>query len=388
MTRVQFRSALAAGEVQHRFYPFEFRANGDGDEENREFGGVAMRYGDVAELPWGEKEKFEPRAFGDLVREDILMDQQHDRNLLLARTGAGLKITDSRSELRIDVDMPRTPTGDAALAMVRENLLRGFSVAFIPVEWRYDENERTTTIERADLKRVSLVDIPAYPQAKVDRRAQMDEKQIRELVNTAIGEALKERSGDQIDADELASAVAKAVEPQIREQVDSAIEARAAAEQATAAAEAAAAEERAAAEQARAAAETAAEEARAAAEQAKTDAEAAIEQAKADATEQAHQRAELLVLIAPLVDDDAETRGMTSHELLVLAVGDEIDDSAERSEDYLTAKVEDILARRKAAEGNGKKVTERKRSSVAVGGRGPINVLNMPRPKATASSSN
>ena len=88
-------------------------------------------------------------------------------------------------------------------------------------------------------------------------------------------------------------------------------------------------------------------------------AEAEAERAKADAMKKkqeeeememkkkAGKRADLLTLINPLLPDGLEKRDeMSNHALLVAAVGDEVSDAANRSEDYLLAKVEAIAERR------------------------------------------
>ena len=62
-------------------------------------------------------------------------------------------------------------------------------------------------------------------------------------------------------------------------------------------------------------------------------------------------RAELIMSVKPLLPTDFETRGKTNHEILVAAAGEEVERAAERSEEYLLAKVEGIMERR-AAVGN------------------------------------
>ena len=63
----------------------------------------------------------------------------------------------------------------------------------------------------------------------------------------------------------------------------------------------------------------------------------------------AEERAELLVLVRGLLPETFDTREATNREILVAAAGDEVKGAAERSADYLLAKVEEIVARRAAA---------------------------------------
>ena len=64
----------------------------------------------------------------------------------------------------------------------------------------------------------------------------------------------------------------------------------------------------------------------------------------------AEERADLLVMVRDLLPEDFEARGASNHDILVAAAGEEVEDAEERSEDYLRAKIEDIVARRTAAE--------------------------------------
>ena len=57
-------------------------------------------------------------------------------------------------------------------------------------------------------------------------------------------------------------------------------------------------------------------------------------------------RADLIVQVQPLMPKDYAFAGKTRSEILVTAAGDEVPNAAERSDDYLHAKVEGILERR------------------------------------------
>ena len=69
---MKIRESKTDDKLQRRFV--EFRYDGD-----RTISGVAMRYGDVAKLPWGDKERFEPGAFGNVGSKDVILNFQHDR---------------------------------------------------------------------------------------------------------------------------------------------------------------------------------------------------------------------------------------------------------------------------------------------------------------------
>ena len=141
------------GSVERRFC--ELRVEGEG----RFLAGTAIRYGDVATLPWG-RERFEAGAF-DVRAADVILNAQHDRASPLARTGGGLMLTDSAAALEIRAELPETRAADDVLALVRAKVLRGLSVEFNAMRERMLGGVRV--IERAELRGVSVVDRPAYP---------------------------------------------------------------------------------------------------------------------------------------------------------------------------------------------------------------------------------
>lgn len=129
--------------------------------------GIAVRYGDIATLPFG-KEVIDAGAFGNLHDADIILNRQHDRAKPLARTGGGgLEVIDSPTELNLRADLPDTPTGQEALTLVRSGVLRGFSIEFRAI--REYVRERILHVAEAALVGIALVDRPAYPDSQVFR---------------------------------------------------------------------------------------------------------------------------------------------------------------------------------------------------------------------------
>ena len=63
----------------------------------------------------------------------------------------------------------------------------------------------------------------------------------------------------------------------------------------------------------------------------------------------AEDRADLLLLVRSLLPPDFKHRGKTSHEIMVAAVGSEVENAAERSEDYLLARLEMLAELRQRA---------------------------------------
>ena len=131
--------------------------------------GPLLRYGDISP---DFKERFEPTAFDSLDFEtlDLILNIQHTRGRIVARSNAGLTLTNSRAELSVRADVPETPIGSEALAMTAAGLLRGFSVEFQPVQAHLESG--LLVIDRALILDLSLVDRPAYPASVAAVRAE------------------------------------------------------------------------------------------------------------------------------------------------------------------------------------------------------------------------
>ena len=141
---------------------FELRA----DPEKRLLAGVAVRYGDVATLPWG-KERIAPGAFAPFG--DIILNDGHQRTVPLARTGgAGLELIDSAERLAFEATLPNTRAADDVLELVRARVMRGASVEFFPTEEKMVDG--VVEIQRAKLVGIGVVDVPAYPDSEVAAR--------------------------------------------------------------------------------------------------------------------------------------------------------------------------------------------------------------------------
>ena len=143
--------------LETRFSPVTFR---DAADSAGRVEGVAVRYGDTAQLP-GFRERFERGAFGDVGGLDVIANLQHDRTRPLARTGGGgLALTDGPDALRAAVELPDTRDGADTAALLRRGVLRGFSVEFRVEAERFEAGIRI--VERATLRGLALVDRPAY----------------------------------------------------------------------------------------------------------------------------------------------------------------------------------------------------------------------------------
>ena len=142
--------------VEYRFFALEYRA-----EAGNKVTGTVLRYGSVAEIGGAFQERFAPGAFGDVQSSDVIANVQHDRRKPVARTqGGGLRLSDSATELKADLELADTTDGKDALELLRRGILKGFSVEFTATKESYQDEVRV--VEKADLSAISLVDRPAY----------------------------------------------------------------------------------------------------------------------------------------------------------------------------------------------------------------------------------
>lgn len=146
-------------EAERRFV--EFRAGDDGV-----IVGTAIRYGDRATFgDWSER--FEP---GSLRFSDVIANLMHNRDKPVARTGAGLTLTDGPNALEARIELPDTAPAREARELVTARILRGMSVEFRAKTERWEGRERI--IVAADLTGIGLVDRPAYAESAIAQRMQ------------------------------------------------------------------------------------------------------------------------------------------------------------------------------------------------------------------------
>ena len=96
-------------------------------QEGRRLSGVAIRYGEIGQSPFGP-ERFEAGAFQPLG--DVILNVQHERGRPLARTGAGLILDDDETALQVRADLPGTTEAENTLALVKAGVLKGLSMHF------------------------------------------------------------------------------------------------------------------------------------------------------------------------------------------------------------------------------------------------------------------
>ena len=154
----------------------ERRAAAVVSDGQRSLTGKIVLYGVPTSIDGGIfTEQFEPGAFGDLSDADLILNFQHERSRPLARTGAGLTLVNTETELAVHAVLPETREADDALTLVRSGIVRGLSVEFFADEDSFDGSLRRIT--KARIADIGLVDRPAYPDATVEVRAAYERHQ-------------------------------------------------------------------------------------------------------------------------------------------------------------------------------------------------------------------
>lgn len=186
-----------------RYADVELRS-GEGELPSNTVEGVAVVFDREADMGWFI-EKIDRRAFDHTDMSDVVLNFNHDNNLLLAGTRNGsleLQVTDEGLFQRSSII--NTTQGEDVKKLVRSGLISKMSFAFTIAdggeiwETRSDGREYRTITDIDRLYDVSLVTFPAYPQtgawmrngdalaeehkALMERRAEQD-KRMKELLH-------------------------------------------------------------------------------------------------------------------------------------------------------------------------------------------------------------
>lgn len=133
---------------------FEVRLEAD----TREVVGLAVPYGQVADIGGQYREQFAPGAISSV--EDVKLFWQHSEPI-----GKILEGRDTADGFEIRAMISDTVRGQEAYTLLRDGVINKFSVGFIPVAQIRDGDLVTRT--EVQLKEVSLVSFPAFSGASV-----------------------------------------------------------------------------------------------------------------------------------------------------------------------------------------------------------------------------
>ena len=128
------------------------------ENEGRILSGTALHYQEVTDF--GHlKETFLPGAF-DPLPGDLILNRQHNRNILLARTPETLRVINSPEKLALSATLPETTEANDVLTLVRSKVLRGLSIEFRAITEDFIGGVRT--ISKAHLAGFGVVDKGQY----------------------------------------------------------------------------------------------------------------------------------------------------------------------------------------------------------------------------------
>jgi HK97 family phage prohead protease/HK97 family phage major capsid protein len=152
----------------------EFRLD---NAEERTITGLAVPYGQDANIGGAYNERFAPGAIADVT--DVKLFYGHETPIGVVTSG---RETDHGYEITAKVS--DTSLGNDVLTLMRDGALNKFSVGFVPVEQTRDGNTITRT--KVALKEVSVVPFPAYAGASI---TEVREESASELPNNNESES-------------------------------------------------------------------------------------------------------------------------------------------------------------------------------------------------------
>jgi len=180
-------------ELLHR--EFEIRTT---DLETREVTGIAVPYNEVTQIG-RMKEKFMPNSIN--VTKMPKLFYNHDEPIGIIRS-----MNDAEDGLHITAKISNTAKGNDAWTLVKDGVVRSFSIGFVPQEQTLDGDVVIRT--KVDLKEVSLVALPAY-EGSVITQYRNDTPENNNLGETKIMENPTQEAVDLTPAvDELSRRVA------------------------------------------------------------------------------------------------------------------------------------------------------------------------------------
>lgn len=162
-------------KVERRFYACELRAP---EKDSRTVEGYAAVFNSDSEIMWGSwVERIAPGAFSEVLKDDAVALFNHDPNLILARNGVNMTVTEDERGLKYRFDAPNTTAGNDLLENLRNGNIKQSSFAFTVKEETWNDSKDRSkpsirTINKVErLYDVSPVTYPAYPDTTVAQRS-------------------------------------------------------------------------------------------------------------------------------------------------------------------------------------------------------------------------
>ena len=150
-----------------------------GEESPRSITGVAVPWDTPAQVSSGESVLFRKGAFDVNAKAPKLLEG-HDMTQL---RGVVTELVEAEEGLLFTAKFAKTRASDEAIELVKAGAYDSVSVGAIPVKFKYDKNG-TMVVSKANLVEISLVAMPAFPDAVITEIAasQPDEESEEEVV--------------------------------------------------------------------------------------------------------------------------------------------------------------------------------------------------------------
>ena len=117
------------------------------------------------------REKIQPGAFADTLKDDVRALFNHDSNIVLGRTPKTLRMREDDVGLQVEIDPPDTTSARDLLTSIKRGDVSQMSFGFQTMvdEWDLtDRDHPIRTLKKVRLFDVSPVTFPAYPATDVD----------------------------------------------------------------------------------------------------------------------------------------------------------------------------------------------------------------------------
>lgn len=179
------------------YFSTEFKTR-ETDDKEKYLEGYFIMYNSETELQRGIYEEITPQALTkSLADNDVRCLFNHDTSIVLGRTGNGtleLRSDDKGLWGRVKVN-PFDKQANDIYARIERGDINACSFGFIPVDEdiiHKDDGSVKFVVREAELKEVSAVTFPAYPQTQVAARMETAEQDKKRMLN-AKKSKLKER---------------------------------------------------------------------------------------------------------------------------------------------------------------------------------------------------
>lgn len=218
-------------KMERRFIATEVRA--ETQDGKKVLTGYAAKYGRMSQDLGGFNEVIAPGCFDRAIKEnqDVKMLVNHDPSQIVGRNGKNLELSSDETGLKFHVTLPNTQVANDLHENVRSGVMDQCSFGFITKGDRWlnardggfkdvqyegveDKQALVRELNDVDLKDVSVVTSPAYPQTSVGARSGVSAVELRSLFPDGIPDVVAKHMAE---AEALRGATEKSVTELLQE---------------------------------------------------------------------------------------------------------------------------------------------------------------------------